>query len=634
MATPAAAAPATPGSSNRPFIVYRSDGNAPADAAGGANGAVFHDDLTAFETANLGPGNVRANPSGLNNVRNHLFHVMLVKLALSYAQHTTARVRRVIEFLFLAVALCCLGGLVYVHVLIPAIPTNCLESIRDTWPKLGIIRVEVVKSWDEYHVYQETLKRRKSNFTPFSLREILIQGPEALPSELKQIHNFKTNFKAVIDKAKANNASSHIFQLFTTIYDMIPDMLIDKSWSETRSTGIGDFSFSEHINPDEFDLFDVETLAPAPFLYIVEYSAYHGLLRMPAFLRTHYKIPTMLVQLSSDDPNQCLYNYRRNGFTKFLTGYDDILMNSLKSLSDNEKEKGYLHDLIRDEHYHFVSFAQSRLVYLTAMCVMFIFTFAISMLLRFSHHQIFLFIVDLLHMFELNQPLVFPVAPLLTVILALVGMEAIMSEIFSDTTTAFYIILIVWIADQYDAICCQSQIGRRYWLRFFYLYHFGFYAYHYRYNGLHTGGALVTSSAFIVHSMVYFFHHYELPIILYHDEVRRVVRRINQQNAEVLHEPNVHPTATTDASDTHSAVYIPSETPAIQRDRIIHQATTHGMTIIGPGAPSVVVSDVGDGTEQVVAERAAEEVVQQVLGEVFADVAVAESAEPTSSSSS
>lgn len=43
------------------------------------------------------------------------------------------------------------------------------------------------------------------------------------------------------------------------------------------------------------------------------------------------------------------------------------------------------------------------------------------MLLRFSHHQIFVFIVDLLHMFESNQPLIFPVAPLLTVILALIG---------------------------------------------------------------------------------------------------------------------------------------------------------------------------------------------------------------------
>ncbi|CAG9564066.1 unnamed protein product [Danaus chrysippus] len=45
-----------------------------------------------------------------------------------------------------------------------------------------------------------------------------------------------------------------------------------------------------------------------------------------------------------------------------------------------------------------------------------------------------------------------------------IGMEAIMSEFFNDTTTAFYIILIVWIADQYDAICCHTAIAKRHWL--------------------------------------------------------------------------------------------------------------------------------------------------------------------------
>lgn len=45
------------------------------------------------------------------------------------------------------------------------------------------------------------------------------------------------------------------------------------------------------------------------------------------------------------------------------------------------------------------------------------------------------------------------------------GMEAIMSEFFNDTTTAFYIILIVWIADQFDAICCHTSITKRHWLR-------------------------------------------------------------------------------------------------------------------------------------------------------------------------
>lgn len=63
------------------------------------------------------------------------------------------------------------------------------------------------------------------------------------------------------------------------------------------------------------------------------------------------------------------------------------------------------------------------------------------------------------------------------------GMEAIMSEFFNDTSTAFYIIVLVWVCDQYEAICCHTAITRRHWLRFFYLYHFAFYAYHYRFNG-------------------------------------------------------------------------------------------------------------------------------------------------------
>jgi hypothetical protein len=48
-------------------------------------------------------------------------------------------------------------------------------------------------------------------------------------------------------------------------------------------------------------------------------------------------------------------------------------------------------------------------------------TVSVSTLLRYSHHQIFMFIVDLLQMLEMNVTVAFPAAPLLTVILALVG---------------------------------------------------------------------------------------------------------------------------------------------------------------------------------------------------------------------
>jgi len=136
------------------------------------------------------------------------------------------------------------------------------------------------------------------------------------------------------------------------------------------------------------------------------------------------------------------------------------------------------------------------------------------MLLRYSHHQVFVFVAELMQMLEFNGHLSFPFAPLLTVILALVGMEAIMSEFFNDTTTAFYVILIVWAADQYDAMCCHTGVTRKHWLRFFYLYHFAFYAYDYRFNGQYSGLALLTSWLFIQHSMIYFFHRYELPHIL------------------------------------------------------------------------------------------------------------------------
>lgn len=40
-----------------------------------------------------------------------------------------------------------------------------------------------------------------------------------------------------------------------------------------------------------------------------------------------------------------------------------------------------------------------------------------------------------------------------------------MSEFFNDTSTAFYIILVVWFADQYDAVCCHTSVTKRHWLR-------------------------------------------------------------------------------------------------------------------------------------------------------------------------
>lgn len=78
-------------------------------------------------------------------------------------------------------------------------------------------------------------------------------------------------------------------------------------------------------------------------------------------------------------------------------------------------------NVVTGEHYRFVSMWMGGSNYLAAAFVMVVFTLSVSMLLRYSHHQIFLFIVDLLQMLELNLAITFPAAPMLTVILALVG---------------------------------------------------------------------------------------------------------------------------------------------------------------------------------------------------------------------
>ncbi|KYN44189.1 Membralin [Trachymyrmex septentrionalis] len=147
-------------------------------------------------------------------------------------------------------------------------------------------------------------------------------------------------------------------------------------------------------------------------------------------------------------------------------------------------------------------------------------------------------------------------------------MEALMSEFFNDTTTAFYIILIVWLADQYDAICCHTALTKRHWLRFFYLYHFSFYAYHYRFNGQYSSLALVTSWLFIQHSMLYFFHHYELPVILQQAQLQQLLFRNHIQPQAQPATPSTAPTtpgpgspSPSSSSSSPSAAPSPSSSP-------------------------------------------------------------------------
>ncbi|VDO23231.1 unnamed protein product [Brugia timori] len=544
---------------------------------------------------------VLPQPNQFGAVRDRLFHAMLIRVAISYNRHVPVLGKRFIEFSSLVtvcflLAIVLLSIMIYVHHFFDEADSNCLAPFVDQWPRNGVLRVEVVRNLKKFNAYQDRLlgkivyllflgiesliseksygkQNSESNTTVYDLKRVLMKGPSALPKELRSRprHHFRK---------KSDHWSS-----FLTSEDSLLNLFI------RSDNGLKKKLFLEELDDDEFD-FESEDLfddSDASFEYVVEYSLYYGLLKLPHSYRLEHNISFLLVRihlfeqcfgLLTDftdnfqlDPevDSCFGDWVSRALMKNFIGYEDVLMSSVKALAENETDKGYLRDMITGEHYRFVTMGNPRASYFTALIVMLIFvissnlitkqikpndlviknvaylqethceelqhvdmsyasfelerlqTFAISMLLRFSHHQIFLFIVDLLQMFELNQALVFPAAPLLTVILALVGMEAIMSEVFNDTSTAFYVILLIWIADQYDAICCHSPISKRHWLRFFYLYHYAFYAYQYRYNGQYGSLALLTSTLFILHSMIFFFHHYEMPLIIYHDRLQRII---------------------------------------------------------------------------------------------------------------
>ncbi|XP_027867679.1 membralin isoform X1 [Xiphophorus couchianus] len=477
---------------------------------------------------NMGPNRIRnpnINQNPLINVRDRLFHALFFKMAVTYARLFPPSFRRVFEFFVLLKALFVLFILAYIHIAFSRSPINCLEAVRDRWPRDGILRVEIQRNSSRAAVFLQ-------HYDSAGLQgELQAEELQAEPGGGAAVAGIS------LGEEEEEDDEMTVFENSSVQFELDIEPRLQPSVIGGGSRGGAndsqDVSFSpasKGMQPLQDSVSELEMMTRAVWPqdeYIVEYSLEYGFLRLSQSTRQRLNIPVMVVTL---DPtkDECF----GDGFSRFLLdeflGYDDILMSSVKALAENEENKGFLRNVVSGEHYRFVSMWMARTSYLAAFVIMVIFTLSVSMLLRYSHHQIFVFIVDLLQMLEMNMTIAFPAAPLLTVILALVGMEAIMSEFFNDTTTAFYIILIVWLADQYDAICCHTNTSKRHWLRFFYLYHFAFYAYHYRFNGQYSSLALVTSWLFIQHSMIYFFHHYELPAILQQIRIQEMLLQ-NQQ---------------------------------------------------------------------------------------------------------
>ncbi len=81
--------------------------------------------------------------------------------------------------------------------------------------------------------------------------------------------------------------------------------------------------------------------APPEEEYLVEYSLEYGFLRLSPATRQKLNISVELVVLDPDR-DECFGDSLSKFILEGFLGYDDVLMSSIKSLAENEDNKGYL----------------------------------------------------------------------------------------------------------------------------------------------------------------------------------------------------------------------------------------------------------------------------------------------------
>ncbi|KAA3682474.1 uncharacterized protein DEA37_0007230 [Paragonimus westermani] len=535
---------------------------------------------------NADAGIPRINPTvEILNARTQLSEAFFLQVATGYARLFPQTARRIIEFIFLIQAFLALVVFIHLHLMFVRSPITCLDKLRthfpvqpledspliqpllpepiernhyapgdpstlpEPWPRFGILRVEVIRNPDpEYSLSDSYVKEfDDANFDYEKYVNDLTASDE------EQNDAVDTKQRVSQSKSVATGSSSpgtrqkslthESSQLWRSVRS-IPTY-IHKYWHETVDLVMGLFQIPGRTplpsRPSQ-DSIPLSPTAYVPFIkhnllldgfsyvgalltslsasviqwcrdaprwfhtlhapvqedhYIIEYALEYGFLRLSPAMRKRLNITVKLVVL---DPakDQCFGNFLSRFLMEEFLGYDDLLWGSIKHLAVSESVKGHMTNVVTGQHYRLISSQMSRSSYLVATLVMLLFTFCVSVLLRYTSHQLVL----------------------------IVAVETIMSEFFGDSFTAFYVILIVSICDHYEAIFCRTEISRRYWPRFFYLYHFAFYAYHYRFNGQFSGMALWVSWLFILHSILYFFHHYELPNLLSGWEMREVIAQV------------------------------------------------------------------------------------------------------------
>lgn len=192
------------------------------------------------------------NQNPLFNVRDTLFHTLFFRSALAYARTVPKPVRRFIEFMILLKAIGAFFVLIYIHMAFTRAPVTCLDHIKNTWPRDGILRVEILRNaGQDYNIEQSYAKEQKlrhekvEDFTTmlgFVVREGFISiEPSAVEETNKETEPLTENY----------SNQSELSQTDINIYNFLPSSTTNNS--ETISVATTKFKGVEDLIPENLN---------------------------------------------------------------------------------------------------------------------------------------------------------------------------------------------------------------------------------------------------------------------------------------------------------------------------------------------------------------------------------------------
>ncbi|KAK2724953.1 hypothetical protein QYM36_001415 [Artemia franciscana] len=461
-----------------------------------------------------------ADVDGFVQWRNMFYCLSCRKFSMAYDQYVPVMLRRIIEWVFLVVAVFSFLLLFYLHQQVRYSEYHCLDRFHKGWQNKGIFRVDLQTPNALYNLSDS-----------YDKEEFYINLREG-----KIDFQYLRLYASTRSKEKHNNtvcdASVYALQYYDE-YGNMTDIIYE---NRNKRICLTDSEIDKEENPVEDAteaevemkrlLQMIETKAWSSDFAIIEYSSEMGLLALSRESRKLFKIPVTLVTVSPQD--EC-FGIPLNSFLlgKFF-GYNEIIVRMVGDFISRHGQHGYVRNALLGEKYRFAS--PDPLIYLLlhSFLTMGIITVGYVFLGRYIYHYVFMMIASFFTSVEDNVNVSIPILPIVIGFLALYGLEMIGLEFFGSFNT-FNLVLITWMADHFDSGVCQSRIGKKYWSRFFFLYVYAFYIYNRRFNGQFQDLALFTCYFFILHSMIYFYHHYELPNFVRQDQIQL----FREQNSNV-----------------------------------------------------------------------------------------------------